>query len=208
MIEEKWILTFWILSKMAAEIWIIILPWPLVSLFLRSSINLNFVSFQSCFPLGFAWKWLGLQLYTELSSIRDMGSGEPAYRIASRIFARFTNFLEPVVVLKIGKFPDKIYCVSTVLGSHYFRWNVCGFHSMHESVFALRDPLNLKISIIGKHTASGFRFYWTHSTPSRNPSVSWYQFIKISTVSLDIIFTCIQVWYITWLHARMVSLQI
>ena len=42
-------------------------------------------------------------------------------------------------------------------------------------VFALRDPVNLKISIIGKYTASGFRFYWTHSTPSQNPSVSWYQ---------------------------------
>ena len=52
---------------------------------------------------------IGLQQYTELASIRDMGSGEPAYRIASRIFARFANFLEPVVVLKIGKFPDKIY---------------------------------------------------------------------------------------------------
>ena len=38
-----------------------------------------------------------------------MGSGEPAYRIASRIFARFANFLEPVIVLKIGNFPDKIY---------------------------------------------------------------------------------------------------
>ena len=46
---------------------------------------------------------------TPLSSIRDMGSGEPAYRTASRIFARFTNFLEPVIVLKIGKFPDKLY---------------------------------------------------------------------------------------------------
>ena len=52
---------------------------------------------------------LGLQRYTELSSIRDMGSGEPAYRIASRIFEKFANFLEPVIVLKIGKFPDKIY---------------------------------------------------------------------------------------------------
>ena len=40
-----------------------------------------------------------------------MGSGEPAYRIASRIFARFANFLESVVVLKIGKFPDKILSV-------------------------------------------------------------------------------------------------
>ena len=52
---------------------------------------------------------VGLQRYTELSSIRDMSSGEPAYRIASRIFARFANFLEPVIVLKIDKFPDKIY---------------------------------------------------------------------------------------------------
>ena len=38
-----------------------------------------------------------------------MGSGEPAYRITSGIFARFANFLEPVIVLKIGKFQDKIY---------------------------------------------------------------------------------------------------
>ena len=37
------------------------------------------------------------------------GSGKPAYRIASCIFARFMNFLEPVIVLKIGKLPDKIY---------------------------------------------------------------------------------------------------
>ena len=56
------------------------------------------------------YRWLlGLQRYTELSSIRDMDSGEPAYCIASRIFARFANFLEPVIVLKIDKFPDKIY---------------------------------------------------------------------------------------------------
>ena len=53
--------------------------------------------------------FVGLQRYTELSSIRDMGSGEQAYRIASSIFAKFANFLEPVIVLKIGKFPDKIY---------------------------------------------------------------------------------------------------
>ena len=32
--------------------------------------------------------------------------------------------------------------------------------------------------------------------------------LKISTASLDIIFTCIQIWYITWRHAHMVSLQI
>ena len=51
---------------------------------------------------------IGLQRYTELSSIRDMGSGEPAYGIASRIFTRFANFLEPVIVLQIDKFPDKI----------------------------------------------------------------------------------------------------
>ena len=51
---------------------------------------------------------LGLQQYTKLSSIRNMGSGKPAYCIASRIFARFTNFLEPVIILKIIKFPDKI----------------------------------------------------------------------------------------------------
>ena len=37
--------------------------------------------------------WVGLQQYTELESIR---CGEPAY-------------LEPVIVLKIGKFLDKIY---------------------------------------------------------------------------------------------------
>ena len=61
---------------------------------------------------------LGLQQYTELESIRDMGSGEPADRITSRIFTRFANFLEPVIVLKIGKFPDKIY-VFQLLGSHY-----------------------------------------------------------------------------------------
>ena len=52
---------------------------------------------------------LGLQRYTKLSSIRDMGSSEPAYHIASHIFSRSANFLEPVIVLKIGKFPDKIY---------------------------------------------------------------------------------------------------
>ena len=74
---------------------------------------------------GEGWKGVvatssvGLQRYTELSSIRDMGSGEPAYRIASSIFSRFANFLEPVIVLKNGKFLDKIY--QTVLGSHYFR---------------------------------------------------------------------------------------
>ena len=48
--------------------------------------------------------YLGLQGYTELVSICDMGSGDPAYHISSHIFA---NFLEPVIVLKIGKFPDK-----------------------------------------------------------------------------------------------------
>ena len=58
---------------------------------------------------GVWYEKLGLQRYTDLSSIRDMGSGKPAFRIASRIFARLVNFLEPVIVLKIGKFPDKIY---------------------------------------------------------------------------------------------------
>ena len=52
---------------------------------------------------------LGLQRYTELSSIHDMGSGKLAFRITSCIFARFANFLEPVIVLKIGKFADKIF---------------------------------------------------------------------------------------------------
>ena len=120
-----------------------------------------------------------------------MGCGEPAYRIASHIFARVANFLEPVIVLKIGKFLDKTY--QTVLGSHYFRWNICGFRSMRESVFALRDLVNLKISIIGKYTASGFQFYWTHPWPES--ICIMISVLKISTVSLDISFTCIQIWY-------------
>ena len=52
---------------------------------------------------------IGLQRYIKLSSFRDMGSGKPAYHIASPISARFANFLESVIVLKINKFPDKIY---------------------------------------------------------------------------------------------------
>ena len=70
----------------------------LALLFLHRSFNNNLKTLS-----------IGLQRYTELSSIRDMGSGEPAYHKASRIFARFANFLEPVIVLKIDKFPDKIY---------------------------------------------------------------------------------------------------
>ena len=81
-----------------------------------------------------------------------MGSGEPAYCIPRRIFA---NFLEPVIVLKISKFPDKILSVlAAIISSEMYV-----------------DPVNLKISIIGKYTASGFPFYRPHSTPSRNPSV-------------------------------------
>ena len=40
---------------------------------------------------------LGLQRYTELSNIRCMVSGKPAYGIASSIFARFVKFLECVI---------------------------------------------------------------------------------------------------------------
>ena len=42
---------------------------------------------------------LGLQRYTELVEYLRYGPDEPAYHIASRIFARFTNFLEPVIDL-------------------------------------------------------------------------------------------------------------
>ena len=46
-----------------------------------------------------------------------MASGEPAHFIASQTFARYANFLEPVIVLKIDKFPNKIYLS---LGDHSF----------------------------------------------------------------------------------------
>ena len=60
---------------------------------------------KNIFGSGVKYMWVvGLQLCIRLSSIRDMGSDEPAYRVA-----RFTNFLEPVIVLKVGKFSDKIY---------------------------------------------------------------------------------------------------
>ena len=80
-----------------------------------------------------------------------MASGESAYLIASRIFARFVNFPEHFIV--------KIYlCFKQ---SIHFRWNVCGFRSVHGLVFDLRKPVHLKISIIGKYPARGFRFYIT-----------------------------------------------
>lgn len=47
--------------------------------------------------------------YTKLLNIPGMASGEPAYSITRCIFARFAVFLEPVIVLEINKFPDKIY---------------------------------------------------------------------------------------------------
>ena len=65
-----------------------------------------------------------------------------------------------------------------------------GFQSIRESVFALWDPVNLKISIIGKYTASGFPFYQKPESICILMSI-----LKILTVSLDIIFTCIQIWY-------------
>ena len=102
---------------------------------------LNTVGYESSKQLEMCPKYkLGLQRYTELLSICDMGSGKPAYCIASRIFA---NFLQPVIVLKQS-------LASIIAGDMYV------FRSMRESVFALRDPVNLKITIIGKCTASGF----------------------------------------------------
>ena len=110
---------------------------------------LNTVGYESNKQLEMCPKYtaapasLGLQRYTELLSIRDMGSGKQAYRIASRIFPKFANFLQPVIVLKQS-------LASIISGDMYV------FRSMRESVFALRDPVNLKITIIGKCTASGF----------------------------------------------------
>ena len=51
---------------MATQNWIIIPPWPLVSLFLCFGINLNFALFQSRFPLIFAWKWLFCLIFMTL----------------------------------------------------------------------------------------------------------------------------------------------
>ena len=67
---------------------------------------------------------------------------------------------------------------------------------MRESVLALLDPVSLKISITGKYTASGFRFT-EHTVLSAG--IHLYRDINsknISTVSLDINFTCIPIWYI------------
>ena len=71
-----------------------------------------------------------------------MGSGEPAYRIASRIFARFANFLEPVIVLIYRQIScQNLSVFQTVLGSHYSRWNVCGLRSMRKSVLRFSSHL-------------------------------------------------------------------
>ena len=71
-----------------------------------------------------------------------MGSGQPAYRIASRIFARFANFLEPVIVLIYRQISwQNLSVFQTVLGSHYFQWNVCGFRSMRKSILRFSSHL-------------------------------------------------------------------
>ena len=96
---------------------------------------------------------LGLQQYTKLESIRDMGSGEPAYRIANRIFARFANFLEPVVIVKIGRFPDKIY--------------LC-FNSPWQPLFPVKCmwfPLDARLCFcaLGPNKSKNINYWKTHS---------------------------------------------
>ena len=98
-------------------------------------------------------KILGLQQYTELSSIRDMGSGEPAYHIASPILRKVHE------LSRTCKFPDKIYLCFNSHWQPLFPGDMNVVSAMRESVCMLRDPVNLKISIIGKYTASCFRFY-------------------------------------------------
>ena len=86
---------------------------------------------------------VGLQRYTELSSIRGMASGEPAYRITSHIFARFTNFLAHVIVLKIGKLPDKMYVFQSlaaiISGEMCAVFAQCMDHFFHISKYILEN---------------------------------------------------------------------
>ena len=72
--------------------------------FERQTLSSGHLNFSRCPGLSILPVWLCTIRAATLHQ-----TPEPAYHIPSHIFARFTNFLEPVIVLKIGKFPDKIY---------------------------------------------------------------------------------------------------